>query len=62
MGKSAYPFQMAKEMTPEINPIKRIEFARPDLKENSGNFSKWIGLIIKIPNAATSMRAVLGSP
>ena len=53
---------MAKVMTPEINPIKRIEFARPDLKENSGNFSKWIGLIIKIPNAATSMRAVLGSP
>ena len=57
-----YPLNIKIIIIDRINKINKIEFFRPDLKDNKGNFAKCIGLIINIPRAETSINAVLGSP
>ena len=61
-GKRNNPQNHKIPMTDSRKITRRIELFRPELNDNKGNFAKCMGLTIKTLIAATSIRAVLGSP
>lgn len=61
-GKRNSPLKVIIPIKEIINTINIIELDLLYLNESNGNFAKWTGLIIKYPNSAANIRAVLGSP